>query len=159
MAESGKPDNLSFRIAGERDFDFVWEGRLDIAKADEYTIPDVEKDKAWVLSAIREGKVLLAMIGVKPAAFAWFSISDKTPFGLSYGPFGRRYAFVDFVYVHPNFRRLGVGSRLYDELGRRCKKEGINEIILDVLEINENSKEFHRKAGFRPFVTLYSRKL
>jgi GNAT superfamily N-acetyltransferase len=66
---------------------------------------------------------------------------------------------VDYVYVHPDFRRLGIGSRLYEELGKRCKEEGINELILDVLELNENSREFHKKAGFEPFVTLYSKKL
>ncbi|MBN2121539.1 GNAT family N-acetyltransferase [Candidatus Micrarchaeota archaeon] len=159
MAGAPQPGELSFRIAGEGDFDFVWEGRVDIAKADDYTIPDVKKDKERALSAIREGKLLLALIGGKPVAFAWFSISDKTPFGAGYGPFGRKYAFVDYVYVHPEFRRLGIGKKLYDELGKRCKEEGIKEIILDVLELNERSKEFHKKAGFEPFVTLYSKRL
>jgi ribosomal protein S18 acetylase RimI-like enzyme len=154
-----EPDGVSFRIAKEEDFDFVWEGRLDIARADDYTIPDVEKDRERVLSAINAGKVLLALAGGEPAGFLWFTISDKFPYGVSYGSFGSKYAFVDYVYVHPSRRRQGLGTRLYNGLGELCRKRGIGEIILDVMEINENSRKFHKKAGFAPFVTLYSRKV
>jgi GNAT superfamily N-acetyltransferase len=159
MAGEKQNVDLFFRTAKEADFEFVYGGRLDIARADNYAIPDVEEDKERALSAIKEGKVLLALSDGRPVAFAWATISDKTPYGVSYGSFGRKYAFVDYVYVHPGFRRLGIGSRLYDELGRRCKEEGINEIVLDVMEINGNSGKFHMKAGFEPFVTLYSKKL
>ncbi|MFA6530600.1 MAG: GNAT family N-acetyltransferase [Candidatus Micrarchaeia archaeon] len=151
--------NLSFRFASEQDFDFIWTGRVEIADVEKFVIPDIEEDKLRVHSAIKDKKIRLALIENKPVGFIWFTISNATPFGVSYGPFDRKYAYVDYVFVHPDFRKLKIGTSLYQDLGEYCKKTGVNELICDVVETNANSKTFHKTLGFKPFVSLYSKKL
>ena len=151
--------DLSFRFACESDFKFVWAGRVEIAEIEKFVIPDIEKDKTRVLSAIKNQKIRLALINGKPAGFIWFTISNATPFGVDYGPFDRSYAYINYVYVHPDFRKRRVGTSLYDELGDYCRQNGVKELICDVFEINKGSKKFHKGLGFKPFVSLYSKKL
>lgn len=150
--------NFSFRFASEPDFDFIWAGRVEIANIEKFVIPDVEKDKLRVLSAIKDKRIRLALVENAPVGFIWFTVSEATPFGVSYGPFDRKYAYVDYVFVHSDFRKHKVGTSLYQELGEYCRNNGISELICDVFEINKSSKKFHKSLGFKPFVSLYSKK-
>lgn len=52
------------------------------------------------------------------------------------------YVYLDRIVVAETHRRLGVASRLYDEI------EGDKPVALEVYDDNEGSLEFHRGRGF-----------
>ncbi len=150
---------ISFRFASEKDFDFIWKGRMDIYSIEEFALPDAENEKARIHSNIKNRQIRIALVGEKPSGFLEFTVSNATPFGVSYGKFDRTYAYVDYVYVHPDFRNRKIGTNLYNDLAKHCKEKGINEMICDVFEINKGSKKFHKGLGFKPIVGIYSKKL
>ena len=49
----------------------------------------------------------------------------------------------------PGVRRKGVGSHLFSGLEERCKKKGIQRLLLEVREGNEPARCFYRRPGFR----------
>jgi L-amino acid N-acyltransferase YncA len=52
------------------------------------------------------------------------------------------------VYVDPNYGRLGIGSRLYEELFSRLQAGGIHTVIGGIALPNEASVALHEKLGF-----------
>ncbi len=52
------------------------------------------------------------------------------------------------VAVHPDFRRMGVGSALLDGLLQQALEQGIRQISLEVRESNAAAKELYLHHGF-----------
>ncbi len=52
------------------------------------------------------------------------------------------------IAVNPTLRRLGIASRLMEELIRSCSENGIRKIMLDVRESNDAAISFYKKYGF-----------
>jgi L-amino acid N-acyltransferase YncA len=53
------------------------------------------------------------------------------------------------VYVTEDYRRLGVGRGLMEELVRRAEVEGVWTIEVSIFPENEASLELHKALGFR----------
>ena len=87
-----------------------------------------------------------------------FEVSRKTPFGVDYGPWSERFAWVSWSFVDAPRRGKGVGKALYAEFERECRRRGIKEVMLDVFEVNAKSRAFHEKLGFAPLLSIYSKK-
>jgi ribosomal-protein-alanine N-acetyltransferase len=51
--------------------------------------------------------------------------------------------------VDPDYRRLGYGDRLLDEILRRALAAGVKEVFLEVRPSNVNALALYRKKGFR----------
>lgn len=51
--------------------------------------------------------------------------------------------------VDPDYRRLGYGDRLLDEMLRRVKAAAVKEVFLEVRPSNVNALSLYRKKGFR----------
>ena len=51
--------------------------------------------------------------------------------------------------VDPDYRRLGYGDRLLDEMLVRAKSAAVKEIFLEVRPSNVNALSLYRKKGFR----------
>ena len=51
--------------------------------------------------------------------------------------------------VDPEYRRLGYGDRLLDEMLARAKSAAVKEIFLEVRPSNVNALSLYRKKGFR----------
>jgi len=51
--------------------------------------------------------------------------------------------------VDPEYRRLGYGDRLLDEILRRAKAASVKEVFLEVRPSNVNALSLYRKKGFR----------
>jgi ribosomal-protein-alanine N-acetyltransferase len=51
--------------------------------------------------------------------------------------------------VDPDFRRLGYGDRLLDEILARARAAGVREIFLEVRPSNATALALYRKKGFR----------
>ena len=50
--------------------------------------------------------------------------------------------------VHPDYRRLGVGSRLVDALTAKAKAEGVTNMFAVLLDEDERDAEFLERNGF-----------
>ncbi|MGH8193185.1 MAG: ribosomal protein S18-alanine N-acetyltransferase [Woeseiaceae bacterium] len=51
--------------------------------------------------------------------------------------------------VDPDYRRLGYGDRLLDEILRRAVLAGVKEVFLEVRPSNVHALSLYRKKGFR----------
>lgn len=51
--------------------------------------------------------------------------------------------------VHPEFRRLGVGARMFQKLVVKLSEHRRNRIMLEVRETNLQAQLFFRQMGFR----------
>jgi len=51
--------------------------------------------------------------------------------------------------VDPDYRRLGYGDRLLDEMLHRAKAASVKEVFLEVRPSNVNALSLYRKKGFR----------
>jgi ribosomal-protein-alanine N-acetyltransferase len=51
--------------------------------------------------------------------------------------------------VDPQYRRLGYGDRLLDEMLLRAKAAGVKEVFLEVRPSNVNALSLYHKKGFR----------
>jgi [ribosomal protein S18]-alanine N-acetyltransferase len=53
------------------------------------------------------------------------------------------------ICVDPDYRRLGYGDRLLDELLTRARAASVKEVFLEVRPSNVNALSLYRKKGFR----------
>jgi [ribosomal protein S18]-alanine N-acetyltransferase len=53
------------------------------------------------------------------------------------------------ICVDPDYRRLGYGDRLLDELLARARAASVKEVFLEVRPSNVNALSLYRKKGFR----------
>lgn len=53
------------------------------------------------------------------------------------------------ICVDPDYRRLGYGDRLLDELLLRARAASVKEVFLEVRPSNVNALSLYRKKGFR----------
>jgi len=51
--------------------------------------------------------------------------------------------------VHPDFRRRGIGEGLVAALEEELKKQGSQQLTLEVRASNESAKALYSKRGFR----------
>lgn len=85
---------------------------------------------------------------------AWLARVDEEAVG--YGilccgfslEYGGRDAFVDELYVRPDWRGRGIGSRLLDAMEARCLDSGIVALHLEVDHDNPDGKRLYSRRGF-----------
>lgn len=52
------------------------------------------------------------------------------------------------VAVHPNYRKLGIGSKLIESMLNYCKEKNCNAYTLEVRESNKTAISVYEKHGF-----------
>jgi len=57
--------------------------------------------------------------------------------------------FVDELAVHPGWHGRGVGSFALEQLNHLAKVHGLNHIVLEVAENNENALNWYKKRSFK----------
>jgi ribosomal protein S18 acetylase RimI-like enzyme len=67
--------------------------------------------------------------------------------GYSFEYHGRE-AFVDELYVEPQFRRQGIGRRAMEFLEDRAREMGVHVMHLEVDHGNDPALELYRRAGY-----------
>jgi len=101
--------------------------------------------------AIVDGQVAAFLIALSDGApyendnFAWFS--SRLP----------RFVYVDRVVVDSRFSGRGIGSKLYNDLFRFARTQGIRTITCEynIDPPNPASRAFHDKFGFRELGTQW----
>lgn len=85
---------------------------------------------------------------------AWIFFAGETPVGyvvltLGYSfEYHGRDAFVDELYVEPQFRRQGIGRRAVQLVEERARALGVNAIHLEVDDGNDPAVELYRRTGY-----------
>ena len=114
----------------------------------EYEVPSVEEFRERIKHTLERYPYLVAEM-------------DGTPVGYAYvSPFKERAAYdwavETSIYVGMEYKRLGIGRKLYDELERILKQQGIlnvNACIAYPREEDEHltmdSVHFHERLGYR----------
>lgn len=59
-----------------------------------------------------------------------------------------RRAYVTYVWVHPDHRNQGVGSRLFDAVEAATRDAGADVVTLDVLANNTAARRFYERRGY-----------
>ncbi|MBK8444682.1 MAG: GNAT family N-acetyltransferase [Sphingobacteriales bacterium] len=120
-------------IAAERPFDnSLKEGTIHY-----YNLPElIKSDKAEILVAVADGEIV---------GSGYAKILEAKP----YHAF-KAYAYLGFMYVKPEFRRLGINQRILQQLIAWAKNKNLTEVRLEVYEENETAKQSYLKCGFKP---------
>ncbi len=92
-----------------------------------------------------EGVVAMALAGGKRAGFAEVSIRRDHVEGASISPV----PYLEGWYVRPEFRGMGVGSRLVEFVCEWARGRGFSELASDTGPENKASIRMHGKLGFR----------
>jgi ribosomal protein S18 acetylase RimI-like enzyme len=85
-----------------------------------------------------------ALVEVRPADDTW--------------QMGERLAELQTLVVATSARGAGIGSTLMDEVERRLRAAGINDLLVGVVMSNSQALEFYRRRGLEPYMAqLYAR--
>lgn len=57
---------------------------------------------------------------------------------------------VENLFVEPEYRNEGVGSRLLDRAERELHQQGAEVVTLEVMAANESGRRFYRHHGYAP---------
>jgi ribosomal protein S18 acetylase RimI-like enzyme len=85
---------------------------------------------------------------------AWIFFDGEIPVGyvvLTYGfsfEYHGRDAFIDELYVQPEYRRQGIGKRAMRFVEERARELGVNALHLEVDQGNEPAAELYRRTGY-----------
>lgn len=122
-------------VRAERPFDeTLKEGRISYYNLETFIRdPDTE-----VLIAECDGELI---------GSGYASIREAKPF-VKYA----KYAYLGFMYVHPDHRGKGVNKLIVDALKQWCLSRDITEIRLDVYHDNQAAIRAYEKAGFKHYL-------
>jgi GNAT superfamily N-acetyltransferase len=153
--------NFVIRNAKIQEIGFILNSIKEILKIEKAT-PDkkkIDEQRKFIIESIKNKEIRIANKENNPIGFLWFKIGDITPFGLNYGKWERKYCWINWVYVLQKYRNQGMGSLLYQDLMKICKKRGVKEIMLDVFKVNKKSLNFHIEQGFKPLLSIFHKKI
>lgn len=68
-----------------------------------------------------------------------------------------QFGYVDDIWISPEFRRVGVGTRIVEHLMDFFGENGIDHITLNYVVGNPDAERFWLKRGFEPVVTAANR--
>ena len=105
----------------------------------------------------RQGCLLMADIANNPVGFiAAYRMSDPDPVLLETS---RDHAYVRDLFVLPNWRRMNVASRLVEETEKHFRGLGVTRIRIAGPAQNDAMVEMCRAANFKPYASVYERKI
>lgn len=62
----------------------------------------------------------------------------------SYSTWKGRCLYLEDIYIQPDFRRMGIGKRLFEELVKIAKERGVKRMDWQVLDWNEPAIQFYK---------------
>lgn len=72
----------------------------------------------------------------------------NTPIGFAKGSFDDGCGFIDWLYLDPDYRGLGLGSLLFKRVMAFFRKNRVHSVDLMVVFGNKAAKRFYEKHGF-----------
>jgi ribosomal protein S18 acetylase RimI-like enzyme len=99
-------------------------------------------------------EVLRRLLRSPDLGHVWVFFEEGTPvgymaltFGYSFEYHGRD-AFIDELYIEPQYRRKGIGRRAMQFVEERARELGVKAIHLEVDQSNDPAAELYRRAGY-----------
>lgn len=79
----------------------------------------------------------------------WASVAGYVILTLDYSfEYRGRDAFIDELYIEPEFRRRGLGARAMEFVEQRARAMGVNALHLEVDRENEPALELYKKSQY-----------
>jgi ribosomal protein S18 acetylase RimI-like enzyme len=66
---------------------------------------------------------------------------------------------IDDMCIDENYRRKGVGKKLFEEVEKYAKEIGVNNIELMVWEFNQSARKFYEYIGFKTRISRMEYKI
>ena len=104
--------------------------------------PDIHR--AFDESAAK-AEFLAAQIGEETAGYIHLAVHRRPTSNMIWG---RKVLLIEELGVFPQFRGLGIGSRLMEEARKTAAEKGCKSIELCVWNFNEEAYRFYEKQGF-----------
>jgi GNAT superfamily N-acetyltransferase len=142
---SGRDGELSIRYATERDLSLILAFITDLATYEELS---------HEVSATEAG-LRAALFGPRPAAEVIIGEVDGQPVGFavffqSFSTFvGQPGLYLEDLFVRPEWRGRGFGTRLLAHLARMALDRGYGRMEWSVLDWNETALRVYRRIGAR----------
>lgn len=138
--------NIKIRIAVENDVPVITEiynQAVRLRSATATTEPvSVQHRRAWLIKhALDAYPVFVAECD--GAVVGWCSLSPHRP-----GRKALRHTAEISYYIHENFRRMGIASRLITHALSQCPRLGLKSLFAILLDINRASVSILEKFGF-----------
>ncbi len=150
---------LKIRYAIKADIPFILQGIREVCRI-EMEKPDKKAKLIRLINkAMKKKEIRVVTQDGKTAGFVQYQFTRKSPYGIEYGNYGKRFCWIDWMYISKEFRRSGIGNALRNEIRRICKKHRISEILLDVFQVNESARKFYSKEGFSEFIHILKEKI
>jgi GNAT superfamily N-acetyltransferase len=105
-------------------------GKGEVRAALETFLAHAELGQAWLL-----------WLGEKPAGYVILTL------GYSF-EFRGRDAFIDELYIEPEFRRTGLGRRAMEFVEQKARALNVNAVHLEVDRGNDPAVELYRRTGY-----------
>lgn len=151
--------NFEVENAKEEDIEFILKGIKDVCRIEK----QIPEDRRVLIKKTREAllkkQIRVAKISGNTVGFIQFSFSRRSPYGMDYGTWTRRFAWMEWLYVDSSVRGKGIGSVLHGDLIKICKKKNVTEILLDVFDVNDKAIEFYLKRKFNNVIHIMSHRL
>lgn len=157
-----------YRGEAARLFWNAFSGKLGkILGPDDEALAFLEKtlDPDLAFAALSEDGKLLGLAGYKTSggAFAGGSLPDLTGVYGHIGGWWRGLLFerdqepgellMDGIFVHPDARGTGVGTRLLEEIFAEARRRGDHSVRLDVIDTNPRARALYERVGFEAVST------
>jgi diamine N-acetyltransferase len=94
------------------------------------------------LAHVDLGQAWLVWLGEKAAGYVILTL------GYSF-EFRGRDAFIDELYIEPEFRRTGLGRRAMKFVEEKARALGVNALHLEVDGGNDSAAELYRRTGYK----------
>jgi ribosomal protein S18 acetylase RimI-like enzyme len=101
----------------------------------------VSKTLRFLLEHPERGRIWMLLMNERPVGYIVLTL------GFSFEFYGTD-AFIDELYVVPEFRRRGFGMQAVRHLEAEAKKLGVNALHLEVDKGNDPAFELYRRTGF-----------
>lgn len=136
--------NLNFFAAGEDDIDQILEMQRDFYAIDDYNFDQQTAKQALhkFIEDARYGKLWLITTGGKVVGYTALTLGFSFEFkGVD--------AFLDELYVLPEFRKQGIGAKTIEFVAQQAKEMGVKAIHLEVELHNEAGRALYRNFDFQ----------
>jgi len=98
-------------------------------------------------SARRKGAIRVSYVNRVPVGFVAFT-THQIPIGNRFEGVQSRIGTIDFLWVKPSFRRIGIGRKLIDDALCQLAKDGCDMAKADLFHFSSISIRLFQRAGF-----------